>query len=325
MTEEIAIIPGDGIGREVVPAAVRVLDALDLGLSFVTGEAGDGTLAETGEALPDKTVSLVTNADATLFGAAGETAADVILPLRSAVGSFANVRPARAYPGVDALKPETDLVFIRENTEGVYTGIESELSAGVTTLTRVVTEDASRQIAQFGFEYADERGDRVTVAHKANVMRTTDGQFLEGVADVAEERGVEYDTALMDALAMHLVMHPDEYDVVICPNLAGDMLSDLAAGLVGGLGLLPSANIGHDNALFEPVHGTAPDIAGDGIANPAAAILSAALLLDHLGYDDAGSRVRTAVEKTLEKGPHTPDLGGNASTEDVSSAITDRL
>lgn len=325
MTEEIAIIPGDGIGREVVPAAVRVLDALDLGLSFVTGEAGDDTLAETGEALPDETVSLVTNADATLFGAAGETAADVILPLRSAVGSFANVRPARAYPGVDALKPETDLVFIRENTEGVYTGIESELSAGMTTLTRVVTEDASRQIAQFGFKYADERGDRVTVAHKANVMRTTDGQFLEGVADVAEERGVEYDTALMDALAMHLVMHPEEYDVVICPNLAGDMLSDLAAGLVGGLGLLPSANIGHDNALFEPVHGTAPDIAGDGIANPAAAILSAALLLEHLGYDAAGSRVRAAVEKTLEKGPRTPDLGGNASTEDVSSAITDRL
>lgn len=325
MTEEIAVIPGDGIGREVVPTAVRVLDSLDIELSFVMGDAGDATLEETGEALPDETTDLVTDADATLFGAAGETAADVILPLRAAVDSFANVRPARAYPGVDALKPETDIVFIRENTEGVYTGIESEIESDVTTLTRVITEDASRQIAEFGFEYADERGDSVTVAHKANVMRTTDGQFLDGVADVAEERDMKYDTALMDALAMHLVMRPDEYDVVICPNLAGDMLSDLAAGLVGGLGLLPSANIGHDNALFEPVHGSAPDIAGQEIANPAATILSAALLLDHLGHVDAGTRVRTAVEKTLEEGPHTPDLGGSASTEDVSSAVIERL
>jgi 3-isopropylmalate dehydrogenase len=325
MSEEIAVIPGDGIGREVVPATVRVLDALDLGLTFTMGNAGDDTLAETGEALPDETVDIVTDADATLFGAAGETAADVILPLRSAVGSFANVRPARAYPGVDALKPETDLVFIRENTEGVYSGIESEVTEGVTTLTRVVTEDASRQIANFGFEYANERGYDVTVAHKANVMRTTDGQFLDAASDVAAERGAEYDTALMDALAMHLVLRPEEYGVVICPNLAGDVLSDLSAGLVGGLGLLPSANIGHDNALFEPVHGTAPDIAGQSIANPAATILSAALLLEYLAYDDAGSRVREAIEGVLEDGPRTPDLGGEATTEDVSSAVIERL
>lgn len=325
MSETIAVIPGDGIGREVVPATVRVLDALDLDFTFEMGEAGDDTLADTGEALPDKTVDLVESADATLFGAAGETAADVIIPLRAAVGSFANVRPARAYPGVDALKPETDLVFIRENTEGVYTGIENEITPGVTTLTRRVTEDASRRIGTFGFEYADEHGYDVTVAHKANVMRTTDGQFLDAVSDVSTELGVEYDTALMDALAMHLVLRPEEYGVVICPNLAGDMLSDLAAGLVGGLGLLPSANIGPDNALFEPVHGTAPDIAGQEIANPAATILSAAMLLEHLDYDDAGSRVRGAVEEVLKNGPRTPDLGGEATTEDVSSAVIERV
>ncbi|UPM42773.1 isocitrate/isopropylmalate family dehydrogenase [Halocatena salina] len=325
MSETIAVIPGDGIGREVVPAAVRVLDALDLGLSFVMGEAGDDTLSDTGEALPDRTVELVEDSDATLFGAAGETAADVILPLRAAVDSFANVRPARAYPGVDAVKPETDLVFIRENTEGVYSGIESEIAPGITTLTRVVTDDASRRIARFGFDYAVERDDPVTVAHKANVMRATDGQFVESVADVAEKRGAEYETALMDALAMQLIMHPEEYGVVVCPNLAGDMLSDLAAGLVGGLGLLPSANIGAENALFEPVHGSAPDIAGEGIANPTATVLSTAMMLEHLGYDDAGAQVRTAVEKTLEQGPHTPDLGGSASTEDVASAIIERL
>ncbi|WP_254544196.1 isocitrate/isopropylmalate family dehydrogenase [Halomarina pelagica] len=325
MTDRIAVVPGDGIGREVVPAAVEVLSALDVDVEFVEAEAGDRVREETGEALPEGTVEVVREADATLFGAAGETAADVILPLRAAVGSYANVRPARAYPGVDALKPETDLVFVRENTEGVYAGIESEIAPGVTTLTRVVTEDASRRIAEFGFDYAEARGDDVTVAHKANVMRTTDGQFLDAVRAVADERGAAHDEALMDALAMHLVLRPEEYGVVICPNLAGDVLSDLAAGLVGGLGLLPSANVGDDNALFEPVHGTAPDIAGEGTANPVATVLSAAMLLEHLGYDEEGARVRSAVEAVLEDGPRTPDLGGSATTEDVTGAIVGRL
>ena len=326
MTEEIAVIPGDGIGGEVVPAAIDVLEALDLDFEFVEAEAGDHVLKARGEALPEETYQLAADADATLFGAAGETAADVILPLREAVGSFANVRPARAYPGVDSLRPETDLVFVRENTEGVYTGIESEIADGVTTLTRVITDEASRKIAEYGFEYADENGyGDVTVAHKANVMRATDGQFIESVAAVADEGGYEYQEALMDALAMHLCLRPEEYGVVICPNLAGDMLSDLAAGLVGGLGLLPSANVGEDNALFEPVHRSAPDIAGQGIANPAATILSAAMLLEHLGYGVEADRVRTAVEAVLEAGPRTPDLGGDASTEDVTAAIVDRL
>ncbi|WP_332899077.1 isocitrate/isopropylmalate dehydrogenase family protein [Haladaptatus sp. CMSO5] len=326
MTEQIAVIPGDGIGQEVTPAAVEVLDALDLGFEFVSGDAGDAVKEETGEALPQATRDLVSASDATLFGAAGETAADVILPLRKQVESFANVRPATAYPGVDALKPDTDLVFIRENTEGVYKGIESEIAPGVTTLTRVITEEASRNIAEFGFDYAAQNGyDTVTIAHKANVMRTTDGLFLETAKQVGDERGVDYDTALMDALAMHLILRPEEYGVVICPNLAGDMLSDLSAGLVGGLGLLPSANVGHDNALFEPVHGSAPDIAGQGIANPTATILSGAMLLDHLGYGAEAERVRSAVESVLESGPHTPDLGGEASTEDVTAAIVERL
>ncbi|MUV86851.1 NAD-dependent isocitrate dehydrogenase [Natronomonas sp. CBA1123] len=325
MTEEIVVIPGDGIGQEVVPAAVEVLDAV-ADFEFLEAEAGDHVLESTGEALPKETYDLAADADATLFGAAGESAADVILPLREAVGSFANIRPARAYPGVDALRPETDLVFVRENTEGVYSGIESEIADGVTTLTRVITEDASRRIAEYGFEYADANGyDDVTLAHKANVMRVTDGQFLDAARAVGDERGADYDDALMDALAMHLLLRPEEYGVVICPNLAGDMLSDLAAGLVGGLGLLPSANVGDDNALFEPVHGSAPDIAGEGIANPAATILSAAMLLEHLGYGEEATSVRTAVESVLESGPRTPDLGGSASTEDVTAAIVDEL
>jgi len=327
MTHEIAVIPGDGIGQEVTPAAVDVLEAIEtVDFEFVYGDAGDAVKAETGEALPQETRSIAADADATLFGAAGETAADVILPLREVVGSFANVRPARSYPGLDAVQPDTDIVFIRENTEGVYSGIESEITEGVTTLTRVITEDASAEIAEFGFDYARQNDyDDVTIAHKANVMQETDGLFLEAASAVGDDRGADYDTALMDALAMHLVMTPEEYDVIICPNLAGDVLSDLAAGLVGGLGLLPSANVGEENALFEPVHGSAPDIAGEGIANPSAMILSAAMMLDHLGYDEEGDRVRSAVESVLESGPKTPDLGGDAGTEAVTNAIVDEL
>jgi 3-isopropylmalate dehydrogenase len=326
VTHRIAVIPGDGIGGEVVPAAIEVLEALDLDLEFVDGEAGDYVKEERGDALPQETYDLAAAADATLFGAAGETAADVILPLREAVDSFANVRPARAYPGVDAVKPETDLVFVRENTEGVYAGIEDDLTEDVTTLTRLITEDASRRIAEFGFEYAEENGfDDVTVAHKANVMRKTDGRFLSACEAVASEEEYEYDEALMDALAMHLILHPEEYGVVICPNLAGDMLSDLAAGLVGGLGLLPSANVGPDNALFEPVHGSAPDIAGEGVANPTATLLSAAMLLDHLEFEDEAARVRDAVTAVLADGPQTPDLGGNGTTGDVTEAVLDAL
>jgi 3-isopropylmalate dehydrogenase len=326
MTAEIAVVPGDGIGQEVTPAAVEVLGAVPVDFEFVHAEAGDHVRDERGTALPDETRDVAADADATLFGAAGETAADVILPLRSVVGSFANVRPARAYPGLDAVKPETDLVFVRENTEGVYAGIEAEITDGVRTLTRVVTEDASRRIAEYGFRYAAQNGyDDVTVAHKANVMRETDGLFLGTAEAVADERGADYGTALMDALAMHLITHPEDYGVVICPNLAGDMLSDLAAGLVGGLGLLPSANVGPDNALFEPVHGSAPDIAGQGIANPAAMILSAAMLLDHLDYPAAADNVRESVEAVLAEGPRTPDLGGDAGTDDVTEAVVDRL
>ena len=326
MTDErIAVVPGDGVGQEVVPVAVDVLDAVG-DFEFVHADAGDAVAAETGTPLPDETYETVANADATVFGAAGDSAADVVLPLREAVDSFANVRPARAYPDVDALKPETDLVFVRENTEGVYSGIEDEIAEGVSTLTRVVTDDASRAIAEFGFAYADENGyEDVTVAHKANVMRETDGRFLEQARAVADERDVDHDEALMDALAMHLVQRPEDYGVVVCPNLAGDVLSDLAAGLVGGLGLLPSANVGHENGMFEPVHGTAPDIAGDGVANPSATVLSAAMLLEHLGHDAEATRVRDAVETVLESGPRTPDVGGDASTEAVGDAILEHL
>ncbi len=336
MSKRITVIEGDGIGREVVPAAVDVLDAIAAesdaieGFEYTHAEAGDAVKSATGEALPTETYETVANADATLFGAAGETAADVILPLRDAVDSFVNVRPAKAYPGVDAVRPETNVVFLRENTEGVYSGHEDRLSEDLSTLTRVITSSASRELAEFACDFVEDgRGpegtEGFTVAHKANVMRETDGRFREEVLAVAEERGIEAEEVLMDAFATELPLHPDAYDVVVCGNLAGDVLSDLAAGLVGGLGLLPSANVGHDNALFEPVHGTAPDIAGEGVANPAAAILSAAMLLEYLGYTEEGGRVRDAVEAVLRDGPRTGDLGGSATTDEFAAAVIDRV
>ena len=325
MREEIVVIEGDGIGHEVVPAAVEVLDTVG-DFEFVTAEAGDAVQDATGEALPDETYDAVADADATLFGAAGETAADVILPLRTAVGSFVNVRPARAYPGVDAVQPETDLVFLRENTEGVYSGHEDRLSDDLSTLTRVVTTSASEQLAEFACGFVDGRDeDGFQVVHKANVMRKTDGRFRDAVVGVAEDNGIKTEEVLMDAFATRICLDPTQFDVVVCPNLAGDVLSDLAAGLVGGLGLLPSANIGPENALFEPVHGTAPDIAGEGVANPSATILSAAMLLEHLGYDDEAAAVEEAVESVLDSGPRTADLGGDAGTEAVTQAVVDRL
>ena len=326
MSHQIAVIEGDGIGREVIPAAVDVLESLDLDLDFVEAEAGDTVKAETGEALPQETYDLAAESDATLFGAAGETAADVILPLRDAVDSFVNIRPAKAYPGVDAVRPETDLVFLRENTEGVYSGHEDDLSEDMSTLTRVVTTSASEKLAEFACEYvADGDNAGFSVVHKANVMRKTDGRFRDAVLGVADEHGVDTDEVLMDAFATRICLDPGQFDTVVCPNLAGDVLSDLAAGLVGGLGLLPSANIGDANALFEPVHGTAPDIAGEGVANPSAAILSAAMLLDHLGHDEAAADVDDAVESVLAEGPRTADLGGSAGTDAVTDAVLDRL
>ena len=324
-TPRIAVIAGDGIGSEVVPEAKQVLETAG-SFEFVEAEAGDAVAERVGTPLPEETRKAVAGADATLFGAVGDSAADVVLPLRDVVDSYVNVRPARAYPGIDAVRPELDLVVLRENTEGVYAGHEQRLSDDLSTLTRVTTTSASRRLAEFACEYCVEMGlDGFHVVHKANVMRETDGRFLDAVQSVAAEHGVEAEPVLMDAMATHMSLQPTTYDVLVTPNLAGDVLSDQAAGLVGGLGLLPSANLGPENAMFEPVHGTAPDIAGQGVANPVACILSAAMLLDHLDRPEAALQVREATENVLEDGPTTPDLGGDASTSEVAAAVRDRL
>ena len=324
--KKILVIPGDGIGLEVIPATVSVIESLGLKIEFINSNAGDGIKKQTGNALPVEVLELVEEVDSILFGAAGESAADVILPLRREIDSFVNVRPAKAYPGVNALQPKTDLVILRENSEGVYTGIESRVSEEMATLTRVVTKTASTRLAEYSCEYVKAQGlDKFTIAHKDNVMRITDGLFRETVESVASKRGVKTESAIMDALAMLMVMHPENYQVIVCPNLAGDILSDLAAGLVGGLGLLPSSNIGPKCALFEPVHGTAPDIAGRGISNPIASILSACMMLEYIGYEEEARQIRLAAEQTLIDGKTTPDLGGKKKTVDVAEEIISKL
>lgn len=327
MAHRIAVIPGDGIGPEVIEAAVAVLEATGVPLEFTHYEAGDRCLATRGVALPEETLRGALEADAVLFGAAGETAAEVILRLRRELGTFVNVRPARALKGVPCLHPQTDLVIVRENTECLYRGLEAEVAPGVVTATRVITREASERIARFAFDHARAQGRRkVTAIHKANVLKASDGLFLEGVRAVAKEYSdVEYDEVLVDAAALHLVLRPERFDVLVTPNLFGDLLSDLAAGLIGGLGLCPSANLGEKHALFEPVHGTAPDIAGQNQANPTAAILCGVLLLQHLGYPERAQWVQQALERAIEAGETTPDWGGSLTTRQMTQAVIRRL
>lgn len=327
MTKQVVVIPGDGVGPEVTGAAVEVLQELRVDLNFSTYRAGDKVKEETGKALPDDTLQAATDADAVLLGAVGNTAADVVIRLRQELDTFVNLRPTKAFSGVDCLNPDVDLVIVRENTECLYSGIEHELSDDVTTATRVITKKASERIARYAFDYAKSEGySRVTAIHKNNVLPVTGNRFLEAVEEVAGkyEGEVEYEDLLVDATAMYIVMNPERFDVIVTTNLFGDILSDEAAGLVGGLGLSPSANIGDDHGIFEPVHGTAPDIAGENVANPTATILSAGYMLKFLGYPEIATDLEKAVDETISAGETTPDLGGDMSTTEMSRAVLER-
>jgi len=323
----IAVIPGDGIGPEVVAAGVTVLQATGLPFTFVTCPAGDKLLAESGVALPEETLQAAIDAQAVLFGAVGQTAADVILRLRVELGTFANLRPTRAFPGVPCMYPGTDITIVRENSECLYVGIENTISPGVVTATRVITEKASYRIASYAFEYARQHGrSKVTAVHKANVLRKGDGLFLSCCRRAAESYPeISYDEALVDSAAMRMVLAPEQFDVIVTTNMFGDILSDLAAGLIGGLGLCPSANLGDNHALFEPVHGTAPEIAGKGIANPAAAIMCGAMLLRYVGEPRVAEIIEQALERCFEEGQTTPDLGGKLSTMEMAQAVIHRM
>jgi len=326
----ICVIEGDGIGHEVVPAGVRLLEAVMPGAVFTRAEAGWDTFQAAGTALPEETVAAVQGADATLFGAVSSPLSPVegykspIVGLRRRLGLYANVRPVRSMP-VSSSRPGIDMLIMRENSEGLYSGLEhSDGDRAVTQ--RVITRQASERIVRAACERAMQRRRRLTIVHKANVLRATCGLFREAAFATAYEfPDVETDEMLVDACAMRLVSEPERFDVIVTTNLFGDILSDEASALVGGLGLAPSANVGANCAIFEPVHGSAPDISGRRVANPMATFLAVAMLLEYLGNAPAATRVRAAVTQALEEGPTTPDLGGSGTTEDVTAAVIERL
>jgi homoisocitrate dehydrogenase len=329
---KICLINGDGVGNEVIPAAAEILAALGLGLEFIEAQAGFEQFQRSGNAIPDETLSAIESTGVAMFGATSSPSISVegyrspILAMRKAFDLYANLRPVQSLPGLFS-RQNLDLLIVRENTEGLYAGRERR--EGDTAIAeRVITRYGSERIARVAFEQAQRRKEhsRVTIVHKANVLKVTDGLFRECCLKVASEfPNMIVNEMLVDAMAMRLVRDPENFDVIVTTNLFGDILSDEASALIGGLGVAPSANIGLKVAIFEPVHGSAPDIAGQGIANPIGAILSAAMLLDHIDQPAAAERVRRAVNETLSHGILTKDLGGKAKTSEVTKAIKGNL
>lgn len=324
---KIVVIPGDGIGKEVMEATLHVLEALDVDFDYTFADAGDECAEKTGIPLPQETIDVIKASRACLFGAAGESAADVIVRLRQELDLYVNLRPVKSYPGTSSLFDNVDFVIVRENTEGLYIGLEESTDDGATA-TRVITRKASERICRFAFDYAKKTGrGKLTAVHKANVLRKTDGLFKETFYDVAKDYPeMELDDRYVDATAMFFITKPEMFDVIVTTNLYGDILSDEGAGLVGGLGLIPSANIGEKQGLFEPVHGSAPQLAGKGTANPSAMILSAVLMLDYLDETEAARKLENALVKVLSEGKVlTGDLGGNSSTMEMAGEVRKKL
>ena len=327
---KICIIPGDGIGQEVIPAAVRVLQATGLGLEFIYADAGWETFSKTGNSVPDETLEKVKASHATLAGAFTSPSKKVegfygaIRFMRRKLDLFANLRPAKTRP-IEGSFQNVDMLMVRENTEGLY--VEKERRYGdIAIADAVISKTASERIAKVALQQAQKRRKKLAIIHKANVLPITSGLFLETATEVAKAfPDVQSYDIIVDAAAMKLVRNPESFDVLVTTNLFGDILSDLMAGLVGGLGIAPSGNIGEQYAIFEPVHGSAPDIAGKGVANPIATILTASMMLTHLGEYATAQRLEQAVDKVLAEGPHTPDLGGKATTQELTKAVIEAL
>ncbi len=335
MSKTIAVIRGDGIGPEITEATLRVLDALGVGLRYEFVEAGVGALEKLGELLPQATLDAIAHHRVALKGPLMTPVANgfssLNVELRKRFDLYANVRPAISFPNTKSHFPDgVDLITVRENTEGAYIGEGQQLSADgeTATLTQKVTRRGSERIVRYAFDLARNVGRRkVTIVHKANILKSTSGLFLKVAREVAAQYPeIEANELIVDNCCMQLVMRPEQFDVIVTTNLFGDIISDLCAGLVGGLGLAPGANIGTEAAIFEAVHGSAPDIAGKGIANPCALILGAAQMLDHLGFGGEAARVRAAVRDALEKRDRTtPDLGGTGTTTTFADALVERV
>jgi len=333
MAHRVTLIPGDGIGPELAEATRRVLDAAGIAFEWEVQEAGEATIASEGTPLPERVLESIRRNKIALKGPittpVGSGFRSVNVGLRQALNLYANLRPARSMAGVPSRYDDVDLVIVRENTEDLYAGIEHMVGRDAAESIKIITRAASERIARFAFEYAVANGRRkVTAVHKANIMKLSDGLFLEACTTVAAGYAgrVEFEDRIVDNMCMQLVQKPDLYDVLVLPNLYGDIVSDLAAGLVGGLGVAPGANIGEDGAVFEPVHGSAPKYAGQNKANPTALILSGALMLRHLGYAEVGERVEQAVRDVIAEGRTvTSDLGGTAGTSQFADAVIERL
>jgi 3-isopropylmalate dehydrogenase len=331
-------MPGDGIGSELTEATLKILDVVQenfgVNLNIVYAEAGDVVFKKIGAALPEDSLKIIRESHACLKGPVGETAADVIVKLRLLFDLYANIRPLKAFPNVPVARSDIDMIFVRENTEDVYKGLEYSIGNDTTVCLRVITRKNCERIAKRAFETAKLRQKKkVTAIHKANVMRVTDGLFKSVCQETAKKYpDIQYDEMYVDAATMHLIRTPQDFDVLCTCNMFGDILSDEAAQLIGGLGMAPGANIGDNFALFEPIHGSAPDIAGKQIANPISMILSAKMMLNWLSekFNDttclkAAEAIEKATIQTLINGITVPDLGGKASTQQMAQAIAVEL
>jgi isocitrate dehydrogenase (NAD+) len=333
MTHRVTLIPGDGIGPQLAEATRRVLEASGVAFTWDVVDAGEAVMAEYGTPLPEHVLESVRRNRVAIKGPIttpiGEGFRSVNVTLRQALGLYANVRPARSMKGLVTRYENVDLVIVRENTEDLYAGIEHRVGRDAAESIKIITREASERIARYAFEYAVANGRRtVTAVHKANIMKLSDGLFLESCRTIAAEYEgrIAFQDRIVDNMCMQLVQKPETYDVLVLPNLYGDIISDLAAGLVGGLGVAPGANIGTEAAVFEAVHGSAPKYAGQNKANPTALILSGALMLRHLGEVSAAVRVEDALREVIAEGTATTyDLGGTAGTSDMADAIVARL
>jgi isocitrate dehydrogenase (NAD+) len=334
MTQTIAVIRGDGIGPEIMDATLSVLDKLGLGLQYDFVDAGLSAYEKCGELLPAATMDAITKhrvaLKSPLTTPVGEGFSSINVELRKRFDLYANVRPAISFPNTKSRYSNIDLITVRENTEGAYIGEGQNVSADgeTATLQQKVTRKGSERIVRYAFDLARRVGrKKVTVIHKANILKSTSGLFLKVAREVAAQYpDIQCNEMIVDNACMQLVMKPEQFDVLVTTNLFGDIISDLCAGLVGGLGLAPGANIGVDAAIFEAVHGSAPDIAGKGIANPVALMLGAIQMLEHLGHVEAAQRLRAAIVATMQaKDDLTPDLGGSGSTQSFAASIAERL
>ena len=335
-THNIAVLKGDGIGPEVTDSAIKVLQAVqdtsDLRLNFLYGEAGYHCIAEHGTNLPEETVALLKRTDVCLKGpmTTPETPGAPVsaaVKIRKMFNLYANVRPCRTYPNVKALKPNIDLVVVRENTEGMYSGVEYEVAPGEAVALRIITKKASLLVAEHAFKLAEARRKHLTYVHKANILRITDGIFNDAVKAAAKNHpDVTIDDVHIDAMAMHLIKKPETYDVIVTTNLFGDVISDEAAQVTGSLGLAAGANIGDAYGMFEPVHGSAPKYTGQNRVNPTATIMAAQMMLDYLGEKEAAVKIENAVMEVLNEGKvRTKDLGGSSTTSEMSEAIASKV